>query len=474
MAHFNRFGIGKTGALLAGTAIAAALTLSAASASPSLVIDVDSGAVLSQEQATATWYPASLTKLMTAYVALKAVQEGRITLDTPLVVSARAARMAPSKMGFRPGTEVTLDNALKMLMVKSANDIAVTIAEGISGSVEGFAEEMNAYTHRVGMKDSYFVNPNGLPDSRQVSSARDMAVLGRALFLEFPSQRGLFGIGALKLGSRIMPTHNGLMGRYPGIDGMKTGFTCAAGFNVVASARRGGRHLITVVLGAPSATDRTAKAAQLFDKGFGSGGGFGSVTAMGGGGIGQAPDMRGEACTRRARGGGWAGEIEDFAIPLGTFQTQVDNNPAMEMLLERSGALRPRPAGNGQAVAHRAKPYFEPVAVYIGRAPGWSGAVARARAPGKPLTAAAKPAAAGAPALAGATAYAPQKPRVLEEIKAGGDTAPLALVGAIGGKPVADKAAKPKSKTAAKPAPVKTAKSTARPKPKAAAAAPGE
>ena len=373
-------GKSRRSALAIAGVVAALLGATAATANPSLVIDVDTGAVLSQEQATATWYPASLTKLMTAYVALKAVQEGRITLDTPLVVSARAARMAPSKMGFRPGTEVTLDNALKMLMVKSANDVAVTIAEGISGSVEGFAEEMNAYAQRVGMKDSHFVNPNGLPDSRQVTSARDMAIVGRALLSEFPSQRGLFGIGALQLGKKVMPTHNGLMGRYPGVDGMKTGFTCAAGFNVVASAYRGGRRLITVVLGAPSASDRSAKAATLFDRGFAAGGGSGSVTAMGGGGIGTAPDIRGEACTRRAKGGGWAGEFEDFTIPLSSFQSQIDNNPQMEMLLERSGASKPQPVGNGKAVARKPKPYFEPILVYIGRAPGWSGTVARARA----------------------------------------------------------------------------------------------
>ena len=456
----------------------AVVASTAALANPSLVIDVDSGAVLSQEQATSTWYPASLTKLMTAYVALKAVQEGRITLDTPLVVSARASRMAPSKMGFRPGTEVTLDNALKMLMVKSANDVAVTIAEGVSGSVEGFAEEMNRYARDIGMRDSHFVNPNGLPDSRQVTSARDMAVVGRTLLTQFPAHRGLFGIGALQLGRKIMPTHNGLMGRYPGVDGMKTGFTCAAGFNVVASASRGGRRLITVVLGAPSASDRSAKAASLFDRGFASGGGSGSISAMGGGGIGTAPDIRGEACVRRVRGGGWAGEFEDFAIPLTTFQSTIENNPQMEMLLERSGAFKPQPADSGRSVARRAKPYFEPIAVYIGRAPGWNGAVARARAvaPETKVIAAkavpeqkavteqkpvpgfqppSTPAVAGeAPALANAAAYAaPQKPQVLDAAQAVDAAAPMALSGAVFAKARPDaKAAKPKAKVAAKAA----------------------
>ena len=226
-------------------------------ATPLLVIDARSGEVLVQQQATQPWYPASLTKLVTTYVALKAVRQGRISLDTPIVVSARASRMPPSKMGFRPGQEVTLDNALKMLMVKSANDIAVTIAEGVSGSVEGFATEMNRVAAELGMRESHFVNPNGLHNTAHVSSARDMAMIGRALYRDFPEHSDLFGIGALRLGNRIIPTHNGIMGRYPGAEGMKTGFVCASGFNVVASATRGGRRLIAVVMGYPNARSRT-------------------------------------------------------------------------------------------------------------------------------------------------------------------------------------------------------------------------
>ena len=140
-----------------------------------------------------------------------------------------------------------------MLMVKSPNDVAVTVAEGVSGSVEAFADEMNAAAAHLGLKELHFVNPNGLPDTRQVSSARDMAMIARALLKEFPEENDIFGIGALQLGDQIIRTHNGLIGHYPGADGMKTGFTCAAGFNVVASATHGGRRLIAVVLGSPSA-----------------------------------------------------------------------------------------------------------------------------------------------------------------------------------------------------------------------------
>src|SRR5271165_1811682 len=251
-----------------------------AAAGPYLVVDAASGQVLIENEGAAVWYPASLTKLMTVYVALDAVRAGKLTLDTPLVMSARAARMPPSKMGFRPGTEVTLDNALKMLMVMSPNDVAVMIAEGVSGSVKAFADDMNEAGRRLGLHESHFVNPNGLHDASHVSSARDMAMIARALMREFPEHGDLFGIGELQLGNQIITNHNGLIGRYPGADGMKTGFTCPAGFNVVASANHYGRHLLVVVLGSPTAKIRNQEAADLFDRGFAMNGGTGSLESL--------------------------------------------------------------------------------------------------------------------------------------------------------------------------------------------------
>jgi D-alanyl-D-alanine carboxypeptidase len=250
MTPFGLGGIGRRAML--GLAAALAIGAVSARATPYLVVDADSDQVLAENASTAAWYPASLTKLMTVYVALDAVRSGKLTLDTPLVMSGRAARMPPSKMGFRPGTEVTLDNALKMLMVKSPNDVAVMVAEGVSGSVEAFANDMNAAGERLGLRESHFVNPNGLHDPAHVSSARDMAIIARALLREFPDHADLFSIGALQLGNQYIANHNGLLGRYPGADGMKTGFTCPAGFNVVASANHSGRRLIVVVLGAPT------------------------------------------------------------------------------------------------------------------------------------------------------------------------------------------------------------------------------
>ena len=156
-----------------------------------LLIEADSGKVLHAENATYPWYPASVTKVMTAYVTLSAVKERRLTLDSLLTVSARAAAQAPSKMGFKPGTTVTVDNALKMLMVKSANDVAFVLAEGVGGSVEKFADEMNATSRRLGMTQSNWVNPNGLPAENQISSARDLAILARAMLRDFPEYQHL-------------------------------------------------------------------------------------------------------------------------------------------------------------------------------------------------------------------------------------------------------------------------------------------
>ena len=171
-------------------------------------------------------------------------------------------------MGFPVGTQVTVDNALKMLMVKSANDMAVLLAEGISGSIDNFAEEMTNTAHRLGMSETSYVNPNGLPADGQITSARDLAILARALYHDFPQYDFYWHVPAIKFGKRIVRNYNPLLGRYPGADGMKTGFICASGFNMVASAKRDGKRLIAVVLGAPSGAARAVKAAEMLENGF--------------------------------------------------------------------------------------------------------------------------------------------------------------------------------------------------------------
>src|SRR5690242_11983566 len=233
-----------------------------------LVIEADTGKVLEAENATVPWYPASISKLMTACVTLAAVKDGKITLDTLFTVSPTAASQSPSKMGLRPGTQVTVDNALKMMLVKSANDMAVVLAEGVGGSIDGFSAMENETAQKLGMTQTSYVNPNGLPDDRQITSARDLAILARAIIRDLPEYEYFVHIPSIRFGRRVTHNFNKLIGRYPGADGFKTGFICASGYNLVASATRNGKRLIAVVLGASSGQARAVRAAQLLERGF--------------------------------------------------------------------------------------------------------------------------------------------------------------------------------------------------------------
>ncbi len=367
------FGVSSLGrSAAAGLAASLALWATSVSAAPYLVADADSGQVLMQSDATEVWYPASLTKLMTVYVALDAVRSGKLTMDTPIVVSARAARAPPSKMGFRPGTEVTLDNALKMLMVKSPNDLAITVAEGVSGSVESFADEMNAAGQRLGLHESHFVNPNGLHNPDHVSSARDMAMIARALLREFPEHADLFGIGELQLGNQIITNHNGLIGRYPGADGMKTGFTCPAGFNVVASANHYGRHLLVVVLGSPTAKIRNQEAADLFDRGFAMGGGSGSLDALPDAGSRIATNSN--ICLHRSAAALAAAEEEGASQPEQSMVAGGRGGAIVSVVSILTGGGEPT-----HTQLSDERPHFDPVPVFIGPVAGWNGPVLAAR-----------------------------------------------------------------------------------------------
>ena len=233
-----------------------------------LVVEADTGKVLQADNATMPWYPASVTKIMTAYVTLKAVKEGRLTLESTLTVSPVAASQSPSKMGFKPGTQVTVENALAMMMVKSANDMAVVLAEGVGGSVDGFSGMMNATAQRLGMTQTSYVNPNGLPADGQITSARDLAILARAVIRDLPEYEYFMHIPAIRFGRRTTNNFNKLIGRYAGADGFKTGFICASGYNLVGSATRNGKRLIAVVLGSTSGQARAVRAAQLLERGF--------------------------------------------------------------------------------------------------------------------------------------------------------------------------------------------------------------
>jgi D-alanyl-D-alanine carboxypeptidase len=270
--HFNRSLLRHS---LNQIAIVAALAIAApslAQAEAWLVVEADTGKVLQADNATYPWYPASVTKIMTAYVTLKAVKEGRLALDSVLTVSPVAASQSPSKMGFRPGTLVTVENALAMMMVKSANDMAVVLAEGVGGSIDGFSAQMNQAAQRLGMTQTSYVNPNGLPADGQITSARDLAILARAVIRELPEYEYFMHIPAIRFGRRVTNNFNHLIGRYPGADGFKTGFICASGYNLVGSATRNGKRLIAVVLGSSSGHQRAVRAAQLLERGFANNG----------------------------------------------------------------------------------------------------------------------------------------------------------------------------------------------------------
>ena len=237
-------------------------------AAPHIVVEMRSGKVISQKQAFDRWYPASLTKLMTAYTVFHEIAKGTISAQSPVLVTEEALAQPPSKMGYPVGTVLNIDTALKLIMVKSANDISVALAQATSGSEEAFVAAMNAHAARLGMADTRFTNPHGLHDPGQFTSARDMAVLARAIGSEFREYASYFSIPAVRSGKRILRNHNPLLQRFEGTTGMKTGFICAAGLNIVATVKRRNRELVAVVLGGPTGQERNVRAARLLTKAF--------------------------------------------------------------------------------------------------------------------------------------------------------------------------------------------------------------
>ncbi len=370
----------------------AVLGLTPAAATPALTMDVATGDVLYAQDATQPWFPASTTKLMTVYVALSAVRDHKIAFDTPLVVSARAHKMPPAHMGFPTGTQVTLGNALKMLMVESPNDIAVTIAEGVAGSVEAFADDMNRDARALGLHESHFVNPNGLAAPDHYMSARDLAILARALLTTFPDDANLYDIGELQLGSKRIPNTNTLLGRYPGMDGMKTGFTCAAGWNLVATAFRGGRRLIVVVLGAPTADLRNAMVVDLLDRGFdGIDQPHGSILSLPASKVGAPPAQHDQACAKDGPvTADFAAEVAQLDAPLEARSPAAPTSIAGVLAASAPPAPSPSP-GVVARIAAIPAPVFTPVPVHVGAEPGYHGVVAQPRAPHAPLGTTTKP-----------------------------------------------------------------------------------
>lgn len=237
-------------------------------AGPALVFDASSGSVFYAEDADRSWHPASLTKLMTAYVTFKAIRDGQLTMKSKVVCSKTARAQAPSKLGLPLGTTMSLPLALKALIVKSANDVAVMLAEKVAGSEQAFVLQMNAAAQNLGMTRTRFFNPHGLPHAGQVTTARDMGLLAKAIIRDFPEHAHLFRMSSVRIGKKKLKSHNSLLRSLPGADGMKTGFICASGFNIVASATRGNQRLVAVVLGGSTARERNARARELIEHSF--------------------------------------------------------------------------------------------------------------------------------------------------------------------------------------------------------------
>lgn len=323
-----------------------------ANAGPHIVVDVGSGRVLDESEPFRRWFPASLTKLMTVYVTFRAIRAGEITLRSPVVISANAAKEPPSKMGYPKGSVLTVDNAIKILMVKSANDVATALGESVGGSEKAFAARMNAESQRLGMTGTNWVNAHGLHSDHQYTTARDMALLATAIRKEFPQYDSYFAIEALQAGKARLNNHNSLIGRFDGADGMKTGYTCPSGFNLVASAQRRGKRVVAVVLGAESVEQRAETAAELLAKGF-SRSSFGAkrLGAMRpyGSMLTTATNMRPMICTKKARQERLANRDEQGRRIISSPYMTAFDRPRRVIEVGLGGAVGPLPVSAASA-----------------------------------------------------------------------------------------------------------------------------
>ncbi len=256
------------GAALALAALVLAPLPALAAKYAAIVVDARTGEVLHEENADTLTYPASLTKMMTLYLTFDALDEGRLRLDQALPVSAWAEAQSPTKLGLRAGRTLRVEQAILGLITKSANDASVVLAEALGGSEAKFAEMMTRKARELGMRNTVFRNSNGLPNMEQVTTARDFSILSRAMLSDHSRYYPYFSRRNFVYGGRSLHNHNRLMSRYEGMDGIKTGYTVASGFNLAASAVRDGRRLVAVVLGGKSAASRDARMEAILDKAF--------------------------------------------------------------------------------------------------------------------------------------------------------------------------------------------------------------
>jgi D-alanyl-D-alanine carboxypeptidase len=230
-----------------------------------IVIDDNSGQVLHDVHADEPRHPASLTKIMTLYLLFERLEAGAFKLDTPLAISARAAVQPPTKLGLKPDQTITVEDAIGGIVTRSANDAAVVVSEAIGGSEGEFAKLMTRKARALGMTSTTYVNASGLPDDEQITTARDQAILGRAIHDRFPGYYSYFSLLYYRYRGKDMHNHNGLLGKLDGVDGIKTGFTEGSGYNLALSVRRSGKSVVAVVLGGTSNAERDERMRKLIE-----------------------------------------------------------------------------------------------------------------------------------------------------------------------------------------------------------------
>lgn len=345
--------------MLAGAAGVSARAASAAS----LVVDAKTGTVLSADAPNHLWYPASLTKMMTVYVALSEIEAGRLSFDDKFKVSAAAASVSPVRFGLQAGQVITVREAINAAIVASGNDAAVALAEKVGGNEPAFAQKMTAMARSLGMSRTVFRNATGLPDDGQVTTARDMAVLAMALLRDYPEHYPLFNQRSVTIGKRSRGTVNSILGSYQGADGFKTGFTCGSGYNLVASVERDGQRVIGVVLGSASRGQRVAEMTKLLNKAFSAGTlSKESVTRLAlktsAGDAGSPPTiLTGGACSAAQLAGGENGVITSAARLSGwgiVFGAYPDKAKAQKVLEEAKKGLGPLVKGARLAIVQKA------------------------------------------------------------------------------------------------------------------------
>jgi D-alanyl-D-alanine carboxypeptidase (penicillin-binding protein 5/6) len=305
-----------------------------------IVMDAKTGEILYSERADSPRYPASVTKVMTFYLTFEALAAGRLHLNDLITVSPLAAAQPATKLGLRAGEQITVENAMHAMAVHSANDMAMALAERIGGTESNFAALMTLKAQQLGMTNSRYVNPNGLPDNRQISSAHDIAILTRAILRDYPQYYSFFSQEQFSYRGKTYVNTNHLLGKMPGVDGLKTGFTNAAGFNLDASAMRNGHRLIAVVMGSSSGSVRNANVEGLLLTGFDimerrdHGERIASTQAMFG-----APATLYAVQTRVP-----AGQGEGDEDPIGVVLTRVDTHPGVMTVSDSMAAATARAA----------------------------------------------------------------------------------------------------------------------------------